>query len=206
MCNECKNVSLGFTEERVPAGTHMCLIFTDDNVRRESLLKFLLSGLQEGERAACFSEKVTEEMIAAYLTEHGVSYDEQKKHEAITCSLTSEVYFRDGIFDPDRMLNTLSNFYLKSKDLGFSGVRVIGEMTPEVEHVPGGDRLLEYESRVSLMVRDKPVTTVCQYDANEFSGSAIMDVLKVHPKMIVNGIVVQNPFFIEPEEFLALGK
>jgi hypothetical protein len=78
-------------------------------------------------------------------------------------------------------------------------------MTPEVEHVPGGDRLLEYESRVSLMVREKPVTAVCQYDANQFSGAAIMNILKVHPKMIVNGIVVHNPFFIEPEQFLKLG-
>jgi hypothetical protein len=205
MCNNSKTVSLGFTEERVPAGTHMCLIFTDDNERRDSLLQFLLSGLREGERAACFSEKVTEEMIRAYLSENEISYDERKTDNAISCSSTSEVYFHDGIFDPDRMLNTLSDFYQQTQDLGFTGARVIGEMTPEVEHVPGGDRLLEYESRVSLMVREKPVTAVCQYDANQFSGAAIMNILKVHPKMIVNGIVVHNPFFIEPEQFLKLG-
>jgi len=204
MCNNCRNVSLGFTDECVPAGTHMCLIFTEDDERRNSLLKFILSGLQEGERAACFSENITEEMLRSYLAEHGISYDEHKNHDAITCSSTSEVYFKDGVFDPDRMLNTLSIFYQQAKDFGFAGARVIGEMTPEVEHVPGGDRLLEYESRVSLMVREKPVTTVCQYDANKFSGSAIMDILKVHPKMIINGVVVQNPFFIEPEQFLKL--
>jgi len=28
--------------------------------------------------------------------------------------------------------------------------------------------------------------------------------LKVHPQMIVNGNVVNNPFFIEPEEYLAV--
>ncbi len=205
MCENSKTVSLGFTEERVPAGTHMCLIFTDDDERLDSLLKFLLSGVMEGERAACFSEKVTEEMIRAYFAKHGISYDERKTDNAISCSPTSEVYFRDGIFDPDRMLNTLSSFYQQTQDLGFTGGRVIGEMTPEVEHVPGGDRLLEYESRVSLMVREKPVTAVCQYDANKFSGAAIMNVLKVHPKMIVNGIVVHNPLFIEPEQFLKLG-
>ena len=30
-----------------------------------------------------------------------------------------------------------------------------------------------------------------------------MDVLSVHPMMIVRGQIVKNPFYIEPEEFLS---
>ena len=86
--------------------------------------------------------------------------------------------------------------------MGFSAARVIGEMIPEIKHIPGGERLLEYESRISILLRDRPVTSICQYDANEFDGATIMDVLKVHPKMIVNGAVINNPFFIKPEEYL----
>ena len=202
MCIDCQTVSLGFAEEKVPVGTHMCLIFNNNNERIESLLKFLLSGLTNGERVACFSEKVTEETLEAWFKTHNISYNERKVKGAISLSKTGEVYFQNGIFDPDRMLNILSEFYHQTQDMGFSAARVIGEMTPEVESVPGGERLLEYESRVSLLVREKPVTAVCQYDANEFSGATIMNVLKVHPKMIVNGAVVNNPFFIEPELFL----
>ena len=33
--------------------------------------------------------------------------------------------------------------------------------------------------------------------------TAIMDILKVHPYMIIKGSVVHNPFFIPPEEYLA---
>lgn len=54
-----------------------------------------------------------------------------------------------------------------------------------------------------MLLRDHPITTVCQYDANSFDGATIMEVLKVHPKMIVNGAVINNPFFIEPEDYLA---
>lgn len=205
MCTNCNKVSLGFTEEKVPVGTHMCLIFTNNNERIESLLKFLLSGIAGGERTACFSENISEETIKDFFQAHGISYDERKASNAISLSGASEVYFQDGIFDPDRMLNTLSDFYHHSKDMGFTAARVIGEMTPEVEHISGGNRLLEYESRVSLLVREQPVTAVCQYDARIFTGATIMNVLKVHPKMIVNGAVVNNPFFIEPEKFLNIG-
>lgn len=195
-------VSLGFTDEKVPVGTHMCLVFTRDEERVESLLKFLLSGLQAGERTACFSGKLTEDNLREFLAKNNISYDERRNQKAITLAGTSEVYFRDGVFDPDRMLNTLIEYYDEAVQLGFPASRVIGEMIPEVQHIPGGERLLEYESRVSILLRDHPVTSVCQYDANLFDGATIMEVLKVHPKMIINGMVINNPFYIQPESYL----
>lgn len=202
MCKDGHLVALGFTEEPVPVGTHMCLIFTDEKERQDSLLKFLLSGLKGAERVACFSENISEETVRAFLEKEGISYDEHKGQQAISLSGTREVYFEGGVFDPERMLKTLTSFYQTSQAQGFPAARVIGEMTPEIEHVPGGERLMEYESRVSLLVRDCPITTVCLYDARAFDGATILNVLKVHPKMVVNGAVVQNPFFIEPETYL----
>ncbi len=195
-------VSLGFTDEKVPVGTHLCLVFTKDEERIESLLKFLLSGLQAGERTACFSEKLTEETLREYLAKNNISYDERKTEKAIFLAETSKVYFEGGVFDPDRMLNRLTTYYDEAVQLGFPASRVIGEMSPEVQNVPGGERLLEYESRVSILLRDHPVTSVCQYDANLFDGATIMEVLKVHPKMIINGMVINNPFYIQPEAYL----
>lgn len=195
-------VSLGFTDEKVCAGAHICQIYSDDDERNDSLLKFLLSGIQTGERAICFSEKMDEETLEAFFSEHQISYDDYKQKSAVTLSGTRDVYFQDNVFDPDRMLNTLTNYYQESLALGFPAARVIGEMEPDVQNIPGGSRLLEYESRVSMLLKERPVTTVCQYDAHKFDGATIMDVLKVHPHMIVRGVVVHNPFFIPPEEFL----
>ena len=205
MNNKEKNrpfVSLGFTDEKVPEGTHMCLIFTKEEERKDSLLKYLLSGLKGGERTACFSGKVTEDELRDYFSENGISYDERKDHNAIKLSGTSEVYFDEGTFDPDRMIDLLTTYYDEAIEMDFPAARVIGEMSPEVEKVPGGDRLLEYEAKVSILQEDHPVTAVCQYDANVFDGATIMNVLKIHPQMIVNGMVVQNPFFIDPHDFL----
>jgi hypothetical protein len=190
------------TEEKVSAGAHICQIYSNDEEGLDSLLKFLLSGLQTGERAACFSDKVDEKRLSGFLTNHGISYDAHKQNTAMLLSDVNSVYFQDNVFDPDHMLNVLSQYYQESLDLGFADSRVIGEMTPKVQEVPGGNRLLEYESRVSLLLKEKPITTVCQYDANAFDGATIMDVLKVHPQMIVRGDVVHNPFYIPPEMFL----
>lgn len=202
MCQNNSNISLGFSNQKVPVGTHICLIFTKEEERKDSLLKFLLSGLESGERSACFSDRTDENTLREFFEKHNISYDERKENKAISISGTSEVYFENGVFDPDRMINNLTQFYEESLELGFPASRVIGEMTSEVENAPGGERLLEYESRVSMLLRNYPVTSICQYDANSFDGATIMEVLKVHPQMIVNGSVINNPFFIEPEEYL----
>ena len=195
-------VPLGFTDDKVCAGAHICQIYSDDDERIDSLLKFMLSGVQTGERTICFSENMDEETLEAYFSKHQISYDAYKQKHAIALSGVRDVYFQDNVFDPDRMLNTLTNYHQESLELGFPAARVIGDMAPEVQTISGGERLLEYESKVSMLLRERPVTSVCQYDAREFDGATIMDVLKVHPQMIVRGTVVHNPFFIPPEEFL----
>jgi len=53
-----------------------------------------------------------------------------------------------------------------------------------------------------LLGYDFLCTACCQYDARRFSGELIMDVLSVHPAMIVRGQLVKNPFNIEPDVFL----
>jgi hypothetical protein len=101
------------------------------------------------------------------------------------------------------MISLLQAFYENSVKQNRSGARVIGEMTPEVEHIPGGSRLMEYESKVSMLIKKYPVNAVCQYDARTFDGATILDILKVHPYLILRGSVVSNPFFIQPEEYLS---
>lgn len=206
MCRDCSMINMGFARDLVPAGTHMCLIYTSEEERRETLLKFILSGLQSGERTACFSSKVNEAVLREFLMNNSISYDEKKESSEFCLSGTSEVYFEGGSFAPERMLNNLKEFYNGSVQMGCSAARVIGEMIPEIQTVPGGERLLEYECRVSMLLRTHPATSVCQYDAGKFDGATIMEILKVHPKMIVNGAIVNNPFFIEPETYLEMEK
>ncbi len=203
MKNQNPMVSLGFTADPVPAGTHICQIYTEDDDRNDSLLQFILSGLQSGERAACFSEKIDDQTLDTFLMENQMSYAQLCQSGALTLSGTGDVYFQDNRFDPDRMLELLSRYYRESMASGYSAARVIGEMTPEVQQIAGGERLLEYESRVSLLLEECPVTAVCQYDARAFDGATIMDILKVHPLMVVHGAVMHNPFFIPPETFLS---
>ena len=203
MKNNNRKISLGFTNQQFEAGVHICQIFNEEDERHGALVNYIISGLQAGENTACFSEKETETTLSDFFEKNGISYAEVDHSGEFTLKKTGEVYFEGGKFEPERMLGLLQRFYENSLAENRSGARVIGEMLPEIEHITGGSRLMEYESKVSLLLRKYPITAVCQYDARCFDGSTILDILKVHPYMIVRGSVVHNPFFIQPEEFLA---
>ena len=43
---------------------------------------------------------------------------------------------------------------------------------------------------------------LCTYDLTNFSASLMMDMLRVHPVVIVGGVLQENPFFVPPDQFL----
>ena len=202
MSGKTAKVNLGFAEVEIPLGTHICQIFNDDDERNDALLQFLLSGLKAREKNACFSENLDEVQLRQLLAEHGIDLEQAKASNDLTTAGTSEVYFHQGKFDPERILQLLAEFQSGAEKAGYSAARVIGEMTPQIHEVPGGSRLFEYEARVNQLLEQHPVTAFCQYDARAFDGATIMDVMRVHPMMLVRGNLVHNPFYVPAQDIV----
>ena len=63
------------------------------------------------------------------------------------------------------------------------------------------EELVEFESRVNDVWRRHEDAVICVYDLAKFGGNMVIDILRTHPMVIIGGIL-QNPFFVPPEEFL----
>lgn len=190
-----------------PPGTHMCYIYNNEDERNEVMAKFVKSGLLGGEKVGYFVDKISPAEMRDHLATLGISPSPSPSlhaaREQLVISDALETYCCDGCFKPAAMLEKISDFYHQSQQEGCDGARVTGEMTWALRGVPGSEKLIEYESRLNLLVEENPITLICQYDANRFNGATIYDVLNVHPMMIVRGQVVINPYYIPPAKFLA---
>lgn len=192
-------IDLGFVAAPVPAGSHICQIYSSDSERDDALVKFVTKGLLLREYAACFSDHMDRDVLSACLKDAGISFDEAQASGHLIASGAEAVYFEGNAFNPERLLARLKKLRADSIESGCVGARVIGEMSPRIGRIEGGSRLFEYEGLVNALLREQPLTAVCQYDARVFGGATIMDILSVHPLMVVRGSVIQNPFFIAPE-------
>lgn len=196
-----RDVSMGFTDECFPEGTHMCLIYDNETQRRDVISKFLASGLNLGEQVSYFSDEMEPCEVYKLLQELNVEISSYCS-TAFQVLNAGEVYCPKKRFIPEEMIETLRNSYNQAIEMGYPGKRVSGEMSWVFRGYPGSDLLIKYEAMVNDVVISHPVTAICQYDARRFDGATILDVHRVHPMMIVGKKIVENPYYINPSTFL----
>ena len=196
-----RQISLGFTEERFPEGQHICYIFRDDEERQRTMSKYLASGLQSHEKVLYLVDTMSTNEFLDCMAELGLDVHAHTNDFIVKEALP--VYCPNGTFSCPDMLEVVGTFYGQSLQEGYAGSRGTGEMSWALSAgcVRKAD-LMEYEARLTQVLQEYPYTACCQYDARRFDGETIMDVLHVHPLMIVRGQVVKNPFYQPPDEFL----
>jgi hypothetical protein len=85
---------------------------------------------------------------------------------------------------------------------GYPLTRLVANMGWALQDKPGVNDMVEFESRVNFTLDNCDDAICCTYDLSRFSASVIIDVLRVHPAVIIGGIYQENPFYVPPDEFL----
>jgi hypothetical protein len=101
------------------------------------------------------------------------------------------------------MDTALNAFYDQSQSAGGRNIRGTAEMTWALEAIPGVEHLMTYESRLNYFIPGKPWISICLYNVTKFDGSTIMDVLRTHPYTISGGVITENPYYQDPDIWLA---
>lgn len=183
------------------AGLHICHVFNEEAERRSIMAQFLEQGVRDGEKSVCLCDSITPEEMYVYLDEQGVDLSCWDAGLLVKNAYSS--YCPDGHFDHEKMLSLLRQYNKTALQDGFAGLRVTGEASWALRNQKTDiDELMQYEAKVNHLIEEQSILACCQYDARLFSGETIMDVLSVHPMMIVRGQLVHNPFYIDPLTFL----
>jgi hypothetical protein len=114
---------------------------------------------------------------------------------------SEETYLRSGEFSPDDMMAFWeAKVATATSDGGYSFARLVGEMSWLAR--VGLDRklLMYYESSARLFARQYPQSVLCLYDLRKLGSGVLFDLLKTHPKLLLGGMVLENPHYLTPEE------
>lgn len=195
------SVSLGIPGLDVQVGDHLCAFYRGPE-RDEVLIPFLQAGLRSGDKCICVVDAAEPAGLLEYLDQPpGGECVERRQLEFFSADAT---YLADGSFVPDRMVRFWDESVRSAlRDEGYGFVRAVGEMTWALSEAPGVDQLVAYESELNRFLPRYPQIILCLYDIERFGGELVLDMLKTHPKILLSGMVLDNPYYIEPDEFLA---
>jgi len=72
--------------------------------------------------------------------------------------------------------------------------------------MPGVEELVGYEAELNNFLPRYPQVILCLYDLERFDGEILIDILKTHPMVLIGGMVLDNPYYLAPAQFLAARK
>jgi len=189
-----------FWEERFDTGIHVCQLFSDEEDRLESMTSYLAAGIEAGQKCCCCTFDDAQPALGAYFKSSGLSLNDACERGQLSFVEADRIWLADGRFDPELLLSRLSDFRDSADGEGWRGVRIIAEFSPAIPEMPGGGRLIEFEVEANRLFHNRPMTMVCQYDLRRFNGAILMDVLRVHPLIMIRGSVMPNPFYLPADD------
>jgi DNA-binding CsgD family transcriptional regulator len=190
--------------DEIRPGTHMCALYSGPAERDRLLFPFLREGIREGDKCLCLIDDAEVASSVRDQVEGQPGGDQPPRSEQLDVSRTSDAYLESGRFSAEHMRSFLSGRMMPAAESDFPMLRAAGEMSWVLLPQPGGaDDLFVYESAVNKIVDDKPAVFLCMYDLDRFGISMLVDVLKTHPKVLLDGMVLDNPHYLTPTEYLA---
>lgn len=193
-------VVLGLPGVDLRPGDHVCAFYRGRGERDKILMSYLREGVRAGDKTICVVESVgPAEVVAALGDDAGVAL----RRGALDVLTPEQTYLRGGQFVMADMLEYWRAGVAQAfADRRFGFVRVIGEMPSALTDKPDLDEFLCYESELNRFVSQHPQVIVCLYDLDRFGGALLIDILRTHPVVLLGGAVMDNPYYLEPDEFL----
>lgn len=181
---------------------HICAFFNDADEEYRVLLPFINEGFARGDKAVHVVHADRSREHEQRLALSGIDASEAAARGQLEVRSAAETYLRDGHFDADRMLDVFERLASGNAQHGFPRSRIVCQMDWAAGRRPLVDAVIEFESRVNNLWRDHDDVVICTYRLDQFTGDAVIDILRTHPAVIIGGILQRNPFFIPPHQFL----
>ena len=181
---------------------HICAFFGSKEEEYRVLIPFIKEGLDQGDRIFQIVDERRHAEHVRRLEEAGINTAEAQRAERMELRHWDQAYLQDGRFDCQRQLALIEGVLVKGKAKGCPRTRVMGGAEWAMMDLPGVHGFIEYEARLNELLADHEDPVCCIYDVSKFSASLVLDALRVHPAVIIGGVLQENPFYVPPEQFL----
>jgi hypothetical protein len=172
-------------------GDHICGFYSGAAARDELTAMWVGEGARAGSKCVCFVEDSPglRKRFAAEIPQQ-VAHVEFRDVE--------DAYLPGGTFCKDTMLTRLQESVTEATTAGYSDVRLLGDMSWVIRDGVDTNEVWAYEAEVNALYTQHPAFFICLYDLDRFDGSLVIEVLRTHAKVLLNGLVINNPYYSEP--------
>ncbi len=170
-------------------GDHVCAFYNGGtNSLDDIVVDYLSQGLRDGHKCFCMvdepstvADRIPPELVAT--------------PDALRILTEDEAYMPDGHFSSAAFTSTMEALVRDAFAAGYSRFRAVGDESFIIRNSVSLGEWFAAEAELNNLVPDYPHFFFCLYDLNLFDGDTVMHVLRTHPRIYVNGMVINNPHY-----------
>lgn len=198
-----QDLALGIGAARLRVGDTAALLSWTAEERLRGLVAVVIEGLRVGDRIVCVVNDLSLATIERALAAAGVDASIWIAEGRLALVTAADALFRGGVFEP---MAALAELHARVIEGAGRRTRLVVDMTYLLADVPGVERGLELEARVSDALRGLSVARICAFDVGREVNDRLADVLRAHPTVVSEGGSLRNPYYRPWSELRAARK
>jgi diguanylate cyclase (GGDEF)-like protein/PAS domain S-box-containing protein len=176
---------------------HFCFFYETEEEHRSVVSNSLQRWLEHGEKVLYIRYDHTQKTILDYLSGSGIDVETLlSSRQFIILDARSQSDGQDGLTQK-KVLAEIKKEAEKTRAQGFSAFRVSCEMGWALQSWSGAGSLIEYEIGLNEVMLTGFTQALCQYDLRQFDPAILMDLIAVHPVLIVGTQIYENVFDVQ---------
>jgi DcmR-like sensory protein len=192
-----KHRESGLSNVELTPGDHVCAMFFGQQERDDIVVPYLEAGLRAGDKCMCIVPSPPLDALAARIgDEHAV--ESFIASQQLELRLPVDVFLKTLPFTTESMMEWWEKSVGEAAAAGqYEFGRATGEMPVEWQAIPRAE-WFRYEAELNRFLLRYPQFIVCLYDLERFGGGFMIDLLRTHPKLLIGGLLLENPHWIPP--------
>jgi MEDS: MEthanogen/methylotroph, DcmR Sensory domain len=190
--------ALDIADLEFQVGDHVCAFYNGGGSALDDIIvDYVSKGLRAGNKCACLSFNNTASSVLDRIP------PELMSREDILQFFTENQ--AKGGFSIEAGLRTLEAMAKEALSDGYGRLWLIGDANFVAQDLPPRSMKtwFTYEAEVNELASRHQQFIMCLYDLDRWAGELVMSVLKTHPRIFVNGLVLSNPYYLPLRQFLA---
>jgi len=167
--------------QQLRRGDHACLLYKSDDEFVIGCANLTHDGLVRNHKIQLVASELAPDELAQYLGERIPGWVSAVDAGQIDIVSAVEAYLPHGTFDLDRRVQDIVEANGRAKKDGYTGLRIITDMSWAASGRAGIERAMPYEAVIGPVVVDQLLAVACLYDRRRFDADELDRAAAVHP-------------------------
>jgi MEDS: MEthanogen/methylotroph, DcmR Sensory domain len=191
--------------EPAATGDHICALYTGPAERDGILIPYIRAALSSGDKCVCVIDSTEPaDLLAAIGLDPDTDLVSSLASRQLDLVRAADTTMRSGSFRPADMIGFWKAAIAGVMNSGrYRRVRAASETALSLRDLPDWRQVVQHESDMNRMLPLYPQVLLCLYDLEKVGGAFLVDLMSMHPRLLINGRLTENPYYLAPDEWLA---